>query len=98
MYFPVSFRFKKSWYSQIIAALSHKSGFRCFTQSALGIIHSAETGPAPPQHTRSAGSLVARTCDDACFFAVSVGSGLLVRVVLDADVEFSNLDYLGLSS
>jgi hypothetical protein len=58
---PVRRKFMKSWYSQMVAARSKTSGSLRRSQSALGIIHSAETGPAPSLLIRKAGSLVATT-------------------------------------
>mmetsp|Transcript_8628 Transcript_8628/g.18634 ORF Transcript_8628/g.18634 Transcript_8628/m.18634 type:complete len:202 (-) Transcript_8628:311-916(-) len=53
---PVSLKLMKSWYSQIVFASSHTLGSFCRIQRALGVIHSADIGPSPPQLTRIAGS------------------------------------------
>ncbi len=51
----------KSWYSQTVCAARNISGSCRAIHSALGIIHSADTGPAPAPLTASAASPVAST-------------------------------------
>ena len=58
---PVSRQVRKSWYSQIVCASRKLSGSCRASHSALGIIHSAETGPCPAPLIASAGSPVAST-------------------------------------
>eukprot|EP00967_Tisochrysis_lutea_P118755 scaffold193233_cov28-Tisochrysis_lutea.AAC.3 len=53
---PVHMKLSQSWHSHTVAAAFHTSGSFCLSQRALGSIHSAESGPAPSQLTRSAGS------------------------------------------
>jgi hypothetical protein len=50
-----------AWYSQMRCAASYTAGSLSLSHSALGTIHSALTGPAPPPFTASASSPVAAT-------------------------------------
>ena len=61
----LSVRSARAWYSQMCAAASNVAGSCCFSQSALGTIHSADTGPVPSPFTRSAASPLRATCPRA---------------------------------
>ena len=69
---PVRRQVRKSWNSQIVCAARNSSGAWRASQSALGIIHSADTGPCPAPLTASAGSPVASTASASASAHMSI--------------------------